>query len=323
MYISANSFDDLLRESYTKIREKGKDERASKGSFREITGVVLELTNPLSRLSLSVDRGRIFSALGEFIWYISGRDDLEFIEYYIKKYNKFTDNPTSENPVLNGAYGKRLFGNFPSNRFFQVAELLKIKSSSRQAVIQIYDNSDMIKLTRDVPCTCTMQFLVRDGKLDLIVYMRSNDAYYGLPHDLFSFTMMQEIMSILLDVELGSYKHMVGSFHLYSNSEEHVESYLSEGHYDSTVFMPAMSSKKNNILTHLRKLIDSEQIIRTSPNHSSLDLPAINDYWNDLLIILEAYKMKGRHNSALDDLVKRVKSDYYSPYIIAAKDINE
>ena len=66
------------------------------------------------------------------------------------------------------------------------------------------------------PCTCTLQFLARGVKLDLIVYMRSNDVIKGLPHDIFCFTMLQEIAARRLSLEPGIYKHCVGSLHLYS-----------------------------------------------------------------------------------------------------------
>ena len=50
--------------------------------------------------------------------------------------------------------------------------------------------------------------------------MRSNDVYLGLPHDVFSFTMIQEIVARLLGVEMGDYTHFAGSLHLY---DEHAD----------------------------------------------------------------------------------------------------
>jgi len=40
-----------------------------------------------------------------------------------------------------------------------------------------------------------MQFMVRRRRLHLLTNMRSNDAFIGLPHDIFAFTMLQEIMA--------------------------------------------------------------------------------------------------------------------------------
>ena len=43
--------------------------------------------------------------------------------------------------------------------------------------------------------------MIRSGQMDMITYMRSNDVFLGLPHDIFAFTMIQEIMARTLSVE--------------------------------------------------------------------------------------------------------------------------
>jgi thymidylate synthase len=58
-----------------------------------------------------------------------------------------------------------------------VVALLKRKASTRQAVIQLFDGADIVKSYNDVPCTCTLQFMVRGGRLHMLTSMRSNDAY--------------------------------------------------------------------------------------------------------------------------------------------------
>ena len=89
--------------------------------------------------------------------------------------------------------------------------LLRDKSTSRRAVIQVFDAVDLTKPHKDIPCTCTLQLLLRDRRLHMLASMRSNDVFKGLPHDVFAFTMLQEIMARSLGVEIGTYKHAVGS----------------------------------------------------------------------------------------------------------------
>jgi thymidylate synthase len=43
------------------------------------------------------------------------------------------------------------------------------------------------------------QFHLSEKQLHLSVTLRSNDAYWGLPHDVFSFTMIQEMMARRLE----------------------------------------------------------------------------------------------------------------------------
>ena len=72
-----------------------------------------------------------------------------------------------------------------------VTNLLKQRSTSRRAVIQLFDAEDISSEHKEVPCTTTMQFFQREGRLHMVTTLRSNDAYKGLPHDVFCFTMLQ------------------------------------------------------------------------------------------------------------------------------------
>jgi thymidylate synthase len=79
------------------------------------------------------------------------------------------------------------------------------REGSRNALVQIYDNSDSKPENGDKPCTCTIQFAVRNAQLFMHTHMRSNDAFFGLPHDIFAFTMLQEIAARELGFGLGRY----------------------------------------------------------------------------------------------------------------------
>lgn len=69
----------------------------------------------------------------------------------------------------------------------------------------------------DVPCTLSLQFLIRKGHLSLIANMRSNDAWRGLPYDVWCFTRIQTIIAAMLGVPVGLYVHQAGSMHIYEN----------------------------------------------------------------------------------------------------------
>src|SRR5206468_2212365 len=72
---------------------------------------------------------------------------------------------------------------------------------------------------RDAACATSLQFLLRDGVLDAVLTMRSNDAVWGMPYDIFLFTFLQELMALELGVGLGAYHHFASSLHIY---ERHV-----------------------------------------------------------------------------------------------------
>lgn len=233
-YFKSHTLDDLMRKVVEAILARGEEIRPSKGCAKELTGVLLEITNPRARISRTETRGKLFSCIGELCWYLSGRRDLAFIEYYIQKYKEF-----AENGEVFGGYGPRLFNWRGMNQFEKVAEILSSKPDSRQAVIQLFDGQDIQAEHKDVPCTSTLQFMRRQGKLHMVTNMRSNDAYYGLPHDVFCFTMIQELMASKLEVDVGTYKHAVGSLHLYKENEASANEFIEEG-WQSTTPMPPM-----------------------------------------------------------------------------------
>ena len=104
MTISGETLDDILYNLYNKIKKDGKQVTGTKGTISEILGIYIKLTDPISRLSRSRTRGLTISPLGELLWYLSGSDSSQFIEYYIKNYKDYSDKGT-----IYGAYGPRLF----------------------------------------------------------------------------------------------------------------------------------------------------------------------------------------------------------------------
>ena len=210
MFISAETIDDLLRKLIGEIFDQGSRVNASRGANTELACVLLKLTWPRARLSHTETKSKPFGAIGELAWYLAASNDAEFITYYLRDYKKETE----IDGTIHGAYGPRLFTERCGNQFENVIELLRRKPNSRQAVIQLFDSSDLAGTYKDVPCTCTLQFMIRKDRLDMVTSMRSNDAYKGLPHDVFSFTMLQEIAARMLKVELGDYNHFAASLHL-------------------------------------------------------------------------------------------------------------
>jgi thymidylate synthase len=224
--IVGESFDDVLIDLYEALLATDeRNEGGTRGPTKELLGVTLRIGNPRARLSRSEDRGKLFSALGELLWYLSGSDQLDFIEPYISEYKK-----DAVDGVLPGAYGPRLFAKCGSfNQLDNVIELLRRKPGSRRAVVQLFDAEDIAVHKSEIPCTTTFQFHLREHGLHMSVSMRSNDAYRGLPHDVFCFTMLQEMMARRLSAEPGTYIHHVGSMHVYDENVEAMRDYVVMG----------------------------------------------------------------------------------------------
>lgn len=301
----SQTLDDLLRDILQHILEEGNKSRASRGPFREIIGVQAEIANPLARLSRTETRSKFFSSLGELCWYLSGSSDLEFIKYYIPNYENFADEY--------GAYGPRLRHSNGENQINNVISLLTKRPTSRRAVIQLFEPRDIAQRRFNVPCTCTLQYLVRESKLHAITYMRSNDAYIGLPHDVFCFTMLQEILARTLGVQLGTYMHMVGSLHLYDEHTEEAKKYIDEGLQPTNRYMNRMPQgtpwPSIGRLLRLEQKLRQEQLLE--PDKSDF-----NSYWKSLATLLQIHSLrKHKKWSSISELLDTVSDSGLSHMI--------
>lgn len=307
-HFSEDTVDDLLRESIARLLAKGARIAPSKGACRELHPVALTLRNPRARLSRTEARGRVFSALGETCWYLSRDNDPDFIGYYLSYYR--TSDPRA---TAWGGYGARLFNADGFDQIGYVVEKLRSSPDSRQAVIQIFDHDDVAFYQGDVPCTCVLQYLVRNGRLDSIAYLRSNDAHRGLPHDLFAFTMLQELIARSVDVEVGTHTQVVGSFHIYDVDQRHAEAFLSEGWQSAQAMPPMPSGDPWPAVAHLLAV---EAALRVGGVDPLIAEYSSEPYWGDLERLLGIFALwKGGRNTDADALRRLFASPIYDLYI--------
>lgn len=289
LFVEAECVDDLLNSVHSAILENGISNTATKGSTLEILGACLVLTDPVKRVSRTESRSKIISCLGEFLWYLTGDNDLEFISHYLPRYADSAE----KNGKVHGGYGPRLFGMHGAyNQLERIITLLRDKKTTRRALIQLFDAADLFPENvqeddfKDIPCTVSLQFLVRDNKLNLFVNMRSNDAFRGLTHDIFAFTMIQELVAGTLGLDLGSYYHFVSSMHLYEVDLDKVRALQKEGFMSTRPLMTVMPAVGS--LDHRFSLLKVEAELRKN-HHLDLDKTNLNEYWKDLMRIIKIH----------------------------------
>lgn len=151
-------------------------------------------------------------AVGELLWYLSGNNKLSAIQKFTKAWNRMSD----DGEHVNSNYGYCLMRKFGFNQIEQALIQLRDNPNSRQVVLHIKEARNLIDSpTNDLNCTVCLQFFIREGKLYMTTYMRSNDLWMGFPYDVFQFTCLQTLLAMELDIELGTYTHIAGSLHLY------------------------------------------------------------------------------------------------------------
>jgi thymidylate synthase len=163
-------------------------------------------------------------AIAEVIWIITGREDAAFPNAWNSQLPKFAG--TSE--IYHGAYGFRLRHRFGLDQIERVYEALRHNPSTRQAVLQVWDptidlpGADGAAAAEDIPCNVCALLKVRQGRLEWLQVLRSNDLMLGVPYNFIQFTTLQEVMAGWLGVEVGAYHHVSDSLHVYERDLETV-----------------------------------------------------------------------------------------------------
>jgi len=151
----------------------------------------------------------------EGLWMLAGRNDLKPLTYLLKSMEDFSD----DGETLWGAYGYRWKSYFHKDQIKLVIEMLKANPDDRRCVLQMWDaNKDLNRHGKDVPCNTTIYFKIRDKKLNMTVCNRSNDMLWGAyGANAVHMSMLQEYIASHLRVQIGTYRQVSDSFHVYHN----------------------------------------------------------------------------------------------------------
>lgn len=157
-------------------------------------------------------------AVAEIVWILNGRNDSAFLNYW----NSQLPNYTGSGKEYHGAYGFRLKRYFGIDQLERAYLALRHNPNSRQVVLQIWDtvndlpDEDGSPVNQDIPCNIVSLLKIRNGRLEWMQIIRSNDLFRGVPYNFIQFTSLQEVLAGWLGVELGSYNQISDSLHLYN-----------------------------------------------------------------------------------------------------------
>lgn len=155
------------------------------------------------------------------------------------------------NGTINSNYGAHLFDTVKTNRsssqFLNVVDILRKDADSRRASMVILSDSHLL-CDIDVPCTYSLNFRIRNNKLNMTVHMRSQDAIFGMGNDAPAFSMIHEMVLNMLEADypeltLGNYTHFADSFHVYERHFELLEKIVSGEAKFTEVEIPRIYNK--------------------------------------------------------------------------------
>ena len=202
-------------EAYEYLHDKIIQEGVNFGDTKALFNVGFYITNPCDRKIINKERNwKEDYAEAEWQWYLSGNQNISKLGDIYGKIPEIWKRMADVNGNVNSNYG------WQWNRNYQidyVINLLENEKDTRQAAITILDTKEHDKFTFDTPCTYAIQFTILHDRLDMCVTMRSNDLWYGFCNDQYQFSKLQEMISVELGIEMGTYYHFAHNMHLYNN----------------------------------------------------------------------------------------------------------
>lgn len=273
----SDNFDELIKMAITHIVNAGVWNNPRGFTCKEIIAPQLVLRNPLNSLTALKSRklNYAFATIEKFT-YLSQVSKPDVITLYNKQMSKFINEETKD---FDAPYGTRIKTNEQLEYCYQE---LKRDHDSRRAVIMIHQPIDC-RVTKDSACTLSLQFLIRNGKLDMVATMRSNDIILGTFYDIPAFCFIQQVMAYWLGVEIGMYIHQPASLHYYSDFQPMVEELLSNDEViNERVALPEWRISHDDTPAALDEFWAGEQSIREHGRHDWSSHPTINQYLGQL-----------------------------------------
>lgn len=273
------TFDEALLFSIKQITSNGELTSPRNIDTMEILNYSFLLKNPRARLvNIKARKWSFPYALGELCWHLNASNKLDDILYYSRVWSGFSQDKKT---ILASCYGNKIFGHQKNkNSAWQnIIELIKKDQDTRRAVFILNRDDDLFG--NDVSCIISIQFIVRNNKLNCITNMRSNDIIWGLCYDVFFITFLQELLAKELGLELGWYSHNAASLHLYKRHMEMAKNIIHEGLPKNIKTMKPI--KDTSFLSSFLRI---EKALREGYYLSDAELISIPEFWKDLVIPL-------------------------------------
>lgn len=165
------------------------------------------------------------AAFGELACFLKGQTDVRFFkENGVNFWNDDCNKPSwkfsgkkKDEYDLGKIYGYQWRQGFNQDQLHNLIVNLKKKHESRRHLLMTYNPGDLGEMCLP-PCYISHQFYVREGKyLDMMVHQRSADFCIGVPFDIASFALFQELIARELNLTAAKLRINFGDVHIYSS----------------------------------------------------------------------------------------------------------
>jgi thymidylate synthase len=179
------------------------------------------------------------SAIHEMLWfYVKRTSDCAYLdENNVKIWKEWTDKHNSIGKAYGYQLGKPIMikGKL-TNQVDNVINSLKNDPASRRHIVSLWDVDDLDQMNL-YPCVWNHQWLVKEGKLNLIVQIRSNDMALGNPFNVFQYYVLQRMMCQVIGYEIGTLTFNVNDAHIYERHFEGLQLQMDRTPYEAPTLL--------------------------------------------------------------------------------------
>jgi|SRR5580765_487389 len=302
---------EVLLSKGTEISPKGK-------RTIELHPTTVLMHQPRKRLMSC--HGRVLNlpfALTEAMQIITGQNDAQALAFYNSGIIGIQGDGPRGTPHwelgvtrFNAAYGERLrhfdLTSVVVDQLEHVIETLKRDPDSRQASIvlshPLYDNYSVE--TNDRACNVYAHPMIRDGKLDWMQIIRSNDAVWGIPYNMVQWSHLQEWVAATLDVPVGHMFIVQDSFHVYADKFAEAKRVAP---FDIYQYVHAAPMRASPDIAN--EIMIAERQVRAGMEIDLKKLEqVVGTYWTDVIATLLSYRAWKR---GFDDMAFDLLPDYH------------
>lgn len=163
----------------------------------------------------------------------------------------------------------RDFNGDGTDQLMNVVKEIKINPDSRRLKIYSANPSQTENQTLP-PCHDAFQFYVRDGYLDCLFQMRSNDLFHGNPFNIGSYALITHIIAEMTGLKVGKLIAQLGDTHIYSTHLDALEEQMSREHKELPTLK--LSERVKGFIDIGEIDFDDIELINYSP-HPSIKAP--------------------------------------------------
>lgn len=311
-HFDAYTVNDYYTDVCGLLMKSGKETSPRGKKTKELHPTTASILNPRSRIVTS--HGRVINlpfALVEVLQILGGDNDAQMLSFYNSSIIRVQGDGPRGTPNwelgvsrFNAGYGERLRAYFVGtnvsrfgpriDQLEHVIETLKRDPDSRQASIVLSHPGDdnYTAVTNDRACNVYAHAMIRDGKLDWMQVIRSNDAIWGIPYNMIQWSSVMEWVARSLKVPLGNMFIVQDSFHVYEDRYDECSALKRFDMYDfldGACALEPMHVGKDII----GQLILQEIRIRGGYHLSVADCYAMDKmygrYWSAVVQVLNSY----------------------------------